>query len=50
MFQVLMIILFILLIPGNDVVNKLVLSVGEIKQMLESGLTFNRVKDITNFF
>lgn len=37
-------------IPGNDVVNKLVLSVGEIKQMLESGLTFSRVKDITNFF
>lgn len=37
-------------IPGNDVVNKLVLSVGEIKQMLESGLAFNRVKDITNFF
>lgn len=37
-------------IPGNDVVNKLVLSVSEIKQMLESGLTFNRVKDITNFF
>lgn len=37
-------------IPGNDVVNKLVLSVDEIKQMLESGLTFNRVKDITNFF
>lgn len=37
-------------IPGNDVVNKLVLSVGEIKQMLESSLTFNRVKDITNFF
>jgi hypothetical protein len=37
-------------IPGNDVVNKLVLSVGEIKKMLESGLTFNRVKDITNFF
>lgn len=37
-------------IPGNDVVNKLVLSVGEIKQMLESGLTFNRIKDITNFF
>ena len=37
-------------IPGNDVVNKLVLSVGEIKKMLESGLTFNRVTDITNFF
>lgn len=37
-------------IPGNNVVNKLVLSVGEIKQMLESGLIFNRVKDITNFF
>ena len=37
-------------IPGNDVVNKLVLSVDEIKQMLKSGLTFNRVKDITNFF
>lgn len=37
-------------IPGNDIVNKLVLSVSEIKQMLESGLTFNRVKDITNFF
>ena len=37
-------------IPRNDVVNKLVLSVSEIKQMLESGLTFNKVKDITNFF
>ena len=37
-------------IPGNDVVNKLVLSVSEIKQMLESGLIFNKVKDITNFF
>lgn len=37
-------------IPGNDVVNKLVLSVDEITQMLKSGLTFNRVKDITNFF
>ena len=37
-------------IPGNDVVNKLVLSVNEIKQMLESGPTFTRVKDITNFF
>lgn len=37
-------------IPGNDIVNKLVLSVNEIKQMLESGLTFTRVKDITNFF
>lgn len=37
-------------IPGNDIVNKLVLSVSEIKQMLESGLTFNKVKDITNFF
>ena len=37
-------------IPGNDVVNKLVLSVGEIKQMLESGLTFISVNDITNFF
>lgn len=37
-------------IPGNDVVNKLVLSVSEIKKMLESGLTFNKVKDITNFF
>lgn len=37
-------------IPGNNVVNKLVLSVGEIKQMLESGLIFNRVKDITNYF
>jgi len=37
-------------IPGNDIVNKLVLSVSEIKQMLESGLTFNKVKDITNYF
>ena len=37
-------------IPGNDIVNKLVLSVSEIRQMLESGLTFNKVKDITNFF
>lgn len=37
-------------IPRNNIVNKLVLSVHEIRQMLESGKTFSKVKDVTKFF
>lgn len=37
-------------IPGNATVNKLCLNVGEIRQMLESGQKFEKIKDITNFF
>lgn len=37
-------------IPGNATVNKLSLSVDEIRKMLESGIEFTRIKDITAFF
>lgn len=37
-------------IPGNKTANKLVLNIGEIRSMLESGLEFNKISDITNFF
>ena len=37
-------------IPGNKTANKLVLNIGEIRTMLESGLEFNKISDITNFF
>lgn len=37
-------------IPGNKTANKLVLNIGEIRAMLESGLEFNKISDITNFF
>lgn len=37
-------------IPGNASVNTLRLSVDEIRQMLESDVSFTKVKDITNFF
>ena len=37
-------------IPGNATVNKLCLNVGEVRQMLESGQKFEKIKDITNFF
>jgi 5-methylcytosine-specific restriction protein B len=37
-------------IPGNATVNKLTLSVDELRKMLESGQKFNKIKDITTFF
>jgi hypothetical protein len=37
-------------IPGNATVNKLSLSLDEVKSMLESGQNFDKVKDITTFF
>ena len=37
-------------IPGNDSANKLCLNVDEIRMMLESGLKFEKIKDITAFF
>ncbi len=37
-------------IPGNDTVNKLTLSVRELRSMLESGIDFQKISDITNFF
>lgn len=37
-------------IPGNATVNKLSLSVDEIRRMLESDAKFTKIKDITAFF
>ncbi|WP_303961108.1 McrB family protein [Succinatimonas hippei] len=37
-------------IPGNATVNKLSLNIDELRRMLESGLNFSKIKDITNFF
>lgn len=37
-------------IPGNATVNSLCLSVDELRQMLESGVKFDKIKDITTFF
>ena len=37
-------------IPGNVSVNKLCLSIDEIRKMLESDKKFEKVKDITSFF
>ena len=39
-----------LAIPGNETVNKLSLNLDELRKMLESGLDFNKVSDITKFF
>jgi len=39
-----------LAIPGNETVNKLSLNIEELRKMLESGLEFNKVSDITKFF
>ena len=36
--------------PGNSVVDKLSISIEEIRKMLESGLKFEKVSDITAFF
>lgn len=37
-------------IPGNASVNKLSLSIDEIRKMLESDQKFDKIKDITSFF
>lgn len=37
-------------IPENNIVNKLSINITEIKKMLESGLDFKKVKDISIFF
>ena len=37
-------------IPGNATVNKLTLSVDEVRRMLESDVKFKKIKDITAFF
>lgn len=37
-------------IPGNATVNKLSLRMDEVRQMLESGRRFEKIKDITSFF
>ena len=37
-------------IPGNGSVNKLSLNIDEVQKMLESGTSFEKVSDITNFF
>ena len=37
-------------IPGNASVNRLTLKSDEIRRMLESGLKFERIKDLTTFF
>lgn len=37
-------------IPGNSAVNKLALSMDDMRKMLESGQKFEKVRDITEFF
>lgn len=37
-------------IPGNAIVNKLVLNLNDIRKMLESGVDFKKIKDISAFF
>ena len=37
-------------IPGNATVNKLSLNIDELRMMLESGLMFSKIKDITSLF
>lgn len=37
-------------IPGNATVNKLTLNIDELRKMLESGIDFEKVSDITSFF
>mgnify|MGYP000971626095 CR=1 FL=1 len=37
-------------IPGNPTVNKLTLSIDDMRKMLESGQEFEKVRDITEFF
>lgn len=37
-------------IPGNAIVKKLVLNLNDIRKMLESGVDFKKIKDISAFF
>ena len=37
-------------IPGNANINKLTLNISDIRKMLESGQSFEKIKDITSFF
>ena len=37
-------------IPGNATINRLSLNLDEVRRMLESGLKFDKIKDITTFF
>lgn len=37
-------------IPGNETVNKLSLNIDEVRKMLESGIEFEKVSDVTSFF
>ncbi len=37
-------------IPGNATVNTLVLNTGDLRKMLESGESFEKIKDMTSFF
>ena len=37
-------------IPGNATIDKLSLNIEELQKMLESGVTFEKISDITNFF
>ncbi len=37
-------------IPGNETVNKLTLSIDEVRRLVESGQNFEKISDITGFF
>lgn len=37
-------------IPGNATINKLCLNISDIREMLESGKNFDKLKDVTAFF
>lgn len=37
-------------IPGNATIDKLSLNIDELQKMLESGIEFEKISDITNFF
>ena len=39
-----------IIIPGNENANKLMLSASNIQKMLESGESFEKISDVTNFF
>ena len=39
-----------ILIPGNEIFNKLSLNVNEVRKMLESDVKFTKIKDVTAFF
>ena len=37
-------------IPGNETINKLTLSMDEVRKLVESGQNFDKISDITRFF